>query len=48
MSVTESGIRSDFLNPANYKATLEFAARETRTTSNFAELSRNTMLICMQ
>lgn len=27
MSVMESGIRSDFLNPSNYKTTLEFASK---------------------
>ena len=27
MTVVESGIRSDFLNSANYKSTLEFASK---------------------
>jgi hypothetical protein len=38
MSVVESGIRSDFLNPANYKATLEFASKRNESYLRYCKI----------
>ena len=38
MSVIESGIRSDFLNPANYKATLDFCSKRNDSFMRYCRI----------
>lgn len=38
MSVSESGIRSDFLNPTNYKTTLDFASKRNENYLKFCKV----------
>ena len=38
MPATESGIRSDFHNPVNYKATLEFASKRNDSYLKFCRV----------